>query len=111
MEAARTSETFVSYRTTRCHNPEDLELKMEIARTSETLVSYSTTRCHNPEDLDLKMEIAWTSETLVSYHNTTWRHNTSTWNITAVKASEQKAAHVVKKVTAFTSPEGSLPYL
>jgi hypothetical protein len=29
-------------------------LKMEAAWTSEALVSHNTTRCHKPEDLDLK---------------------------------------------------------
>jgi hypothetical protein len=29
-------------------------LKMETAQTSKTLLSYNTTRCHNPEDLDSK---------------------------------------------------------
>jgi hypothetical protein len=67
----------VSYHnTTRCYNPEDLDLKMEAALTSETVISYhNTTWCHNPEDLDLKMEAAWASETFLSYHNTTRRHN------------------------------------
>jgi len=59
----------------------------EAAWTYVTLVSYNkTTRRHNPEDLDLSLfktlkfvmgeeEAVWTSETLVSYHKTTRRHN------------------------------------
>jgi len=64
MEAARTSETLVSYHITQRHN---LTLQMGAAWTSETIVSYhNTTQRHN---LTLKMEGAWTSETLVSYRN------------------------------------------
>jgi len=50
MEAARSSETFVSYgKTTQRYNPEDGGRK-----PSETLNSYGkTTRRHNKEDLDL----------------------------------------------------------
>jgi hypothetical protein len=60
---------------------------MEAARTSETSVSYhNNTQRHNTEDLDSnpfktlnflmgEEEAAWTSEKLVSYHNTTWHHN------------------------------------
>jgi hypothetical protein len=61
----------------RCHNSQDLHLKMEAVCTSETMVSYhNITQRHNTEDLHLKMETAWTSETFVSYHNTTRRHIT-----------------------------------
>jgi len=50
MEAARSSETSVSYHINIRHNP----LKMGAARFSETSVSYHiTTGRHNPEDQDL----------------------------------------------------------
>jgi hypothetical protein len=77
MEAARTSETLISYHNSlRRQNPEDFDLKMEAAWTPETLISYHiTARLHNPEDFDLKMEAAWNSETFASYHNITLRHN------------------------------------
>jgi hypothetical protein len=34
-------------------------LKMEAARSSETLVSYSTSRRHNPEDCNLKKQFLY----------------------------------------------------
>jgi len=52
MEAARSSETLVSYLiTTQCHN-----LKVEAVWFSETLVSYDiTTLGHNAEDHDFNL--------------------------------------------------------
>jgi hypothetical protein len=59
MEVAWTSETLVSFRSTKQrHNPEELDLKMEAAGTSEKLVAYQNTRRYNPEDFDPKMEVA-----------------------------------------------------
>jgi len=67
MEAARSSETLVSYHiTTLFHN-----LKMEAAWSSETLVSYHVIiRCYN-----LKMEAVRSSETSVSCNIIIWLHN------------------------------------
>jgi hypothetical protein len=64
-------------------------MKLEAARASETLVSYhKTTWHHNPDNLNLnfhhhevKKEAAKSSETMVSYNKTTWHHNPENLNL------------------------------
>jgi len=97
---------------------------MEAAWISEMLISY-----HN-SIFRAKMEAAWTSETLISYHNISsgwrWRQHgplkrwyptttlhgvttqkTSTWNMTAMKASAL-AHHIhVSFATASGSVDGA----
>jgi hypothetical protein len=60
MEAARSSEMFVSYITTSRHNPEEHISPWRWKKQGPPKRSYHGRRYHNPQDLDLSLHLAKT---------------------------------------------------
>jgi hypothetical protein len=70
---SKDSETSVSHKTTRRHDPEYFDLKIEALRSSETFVSHhNTTRRHDPEDLGLNSHLTCQISNEKPYINFQW---------------------------------------